>query len=45
MDGAELLEVRWFTRAEVVERIVNGPGSGPPDSIGGRLLRWWAGLD
>jgi NAD+ diphosphatase len=45
VDGAELLEARWFTRAEVVERIVDGPGSGPPDSIGGWLLRSWAGFD
>ncbi|GGM59239.1 NADH pyrophosphatase [Micromonospora sonchi] len=45
VDGAELQEARWFTRAEVVERIVTGPGSGPVDSIGGRLLRSWAGLD
>ncbi|GIF45623.1 NADH pyrophosphatase [Asanoa ferruginea] len=45
VDGSELVEARWFTRAEVVERIVNGPGSGPPDSIGGWLLRSWAGLD
>ncbi|HEV7713573.1 MAG TPA: NAD(+) diphosphatase [Asanoa sp.] len=45
VDGAELLEARWFTRAEVVERIVDGPGSGPPDSIGGWLLRSWAGVD
>jgi NAD+ diphosphatase len=45
VDGTELLEARWFTRAEVVERIVDGPGSGPVDSIGGRLLRSWAGLD
>jgi NAD+ diphosphatase len=44
VDGAELLEARWFTREQVVERIVNGPGSGPVDSIGGRLLRTWAGL-
>ncbi|RKR92193.1 NAD+ diphosphatase [Micromonospora pisi] len=45
VDGVELLEARWFTRAEIVDRIVNGPGSGPADSIGGRLLRSWAGLD
>ncbi|MFV2101050.1 NAD(+) diphosphatase [Micromonospora sp. LOL_024] len=44
VDGAELVEARWFTRTEIVERIVNGPGSGPVDSIGGRLLRSWAGL-
>ncbi|GIF62388.1 NADH pyrophosphatase [Asanoa ishikariensis] len=43
VDGAELLEARWFTRAEVVARIVDGPGSGPVDSIGGHLLRSWAG--
>jgi NAD+ diphosphatase len=43
VDGVELVEARWFTRAEVVDRIVNGPGSGPPDSIGGHLLRSWAG--
>lgn len=45
VDGAELLEARWFTRAEIAERVVDGPGSGPPDSIGGWLLRSWAGLD
>jgi NAD+ diphosphatase len=45
VDGAELLEARWFTRAELADRIVNGPGAGPPDSIGGHLLRSWAGLD
>ncbi|MEV4622715.1 NAD(+) diphosphatase [Asanoa sp. NPDC049573] len=45
VDGAELVEARWFTRSEVVERIVNGRGSGPPDSIGGHLLRSWTGLD
>ncbi|GIJ80723.1 NAD+ diphosphatase [Micromonospora phaseoli] len=44
VDGAELVEARWFTRAEIVERIVHGPGSGPVDSIGGWLLRSWAGL-
>ncbi|WP_433111783.1 NAD(+) diphosphatase [Micromonospora sp. CA-246542] len=44
VDGAELLEARWFTRDEVVERIVDGPGGGPADSIGGWLLRSWAGL-
>ncbi|WBB90320.1 NAD(+) diphosphatase [Verrucosispora sp. WMMC514] len=45
VDGRELTEARWFTRAEIVERVRNGPGSGPADSIGGRLLRSWAGLD
>lgn len=44
VDGAELVEARWFTREQVVERITSGPGSGPVDSIGGRLLRTWAGL-
>lgn len=44
VDGAELLEARWFTRAEVAARILDGPGSGPVDSIGGELLRSWAGL-
>jgi NAD+ diphosphatase len=44
VDGAELVEARWFTREQVVERIVSGPGSGPVDSIGGRLLRTWAGV-
>ena len=44
VDGAELLEARWFSRTEIVERIVDGPGSGPVDSIGGWLLRSWAGL-
>ncbi|MDG4798025.1 NAD(+) diphosphatase [Micromonospora sp. WMMD1082] len=45
VDGTELLAARWFSRAEIVERVVDGPGSGPVDSIGGRLLRSWAGLD
>jgi NAD+ diphosphatase len=45
VDGAELIEARWFTRDELVERIVEGPGSGPVDSIGGRVMRAWAGLD
>ncbi|WP_309246068.1 NAD(+) diphosphatase [Verrucosispora sioxanthis] len=45
VDGRELTEARWFTRAEIVERVRNGPGSGPADSIGGRLLRSWAGFD
>ncbi|GIF04298.1 NAD(+) diphosphatase [Actinoplanes siamensis] len=40
VDGAELQEARWFTRAEVAARA----SSGPPDSIGGHLLRAWAGL-
>jgi NAD+ diphosphatase len=44
VDGAELVEARWFTRDQVVERITNGPGAGPVDSIGGRLLRTWAGV-
>jgi NAD+ diphosphatase len=44
VDGSELLEARWFTREEVRERIVAGPGSGPVDSIGGHLLRSWAGV-
>jgi NAD+ diphosphatase len=42
VDGKELAEARWFTREEVVRRIVDGPGSGPPDSIGGWLMRSWA---
>ncbi|GAA5187504.1 NAD(+) diphosphatase [Rugosimonospora acidiphila] len=45
VDGRELQEARWFTRDELVRRIVAGPGSGPPDSIGGWLMRSWAGLD
>lgn len=44
VDGSELLEARWFTRDEVIKRIVAGPGAGPVDSIGGHLLRSWAGL-
>ncbi|GAA0448462.1 NADH pyrophosphatase [Actinoplanes capillaceus] len=43
VDGEELMEARWFHRAEIVERITSGPGPGPEDSIGGRLLRTWAG--
>ena len=45
VDDAELVEARWFTRAEVIDRIQAGPGAGPADSIGGRLLRSWTGLD
>ncbi len=45
VDGAELVEARWFTRDQLVERIVSGPGAGPVDSIGGRVMRAWAGLD
>ncbi len=45
VDGTELLEARWFSRPEIGERIVHGPGPGPADSIGGYLLRSWAGLD
>jgi NAD+ diphosphatase len=45
VDGNELREARWFTREQLVERIVAGPGSGPRDSIGGWLMRSWAGLD
>jgi NAD+ diphosphatase len=44
VDGAELQEARWFPRGEVVDRILGGPGSGPVDSIGGWLLRSWAGV-
>jgi hypothetical protein len=33
-----------FTRGEVVDRILGGPGSGPVDSIGGWPLRSWAGV-
>ncbi|MBG0561382.1 NAD(+) diphosphatase [Actinoplanes aureus] len=42
VDGSELVEARWFSRAEVRERLAGGPGSGPVDSIGGHLLREWA---
>ncbi|GII23375.1 NAD(+) diphosphatase [Planosporangium mesophilum] len=44
-DGTELQEARWFTRAEILDRITAGPGSGPVDSIGGWLLRSWAGVN
>jgi len=44
VDGSELLQARWFTRAEVAERITHGPGAGPVDSIGGHLLRSSAGV-
>jgi NAD+ diphosphatase len=44
VDGVELQEARWFARGEVADRILAGPGSGPVDSIGGWLLRSWAGV-
>lgn len=37
VDGEELIEARWFTRAEVRSRL----GAGRPDSIESRLLEEW----
>ncbi|MGW1009309.1 NAD(+) diphosphatase [Streptomyces termitum] len=41
VDHDELLEARWFSRAEVRRRALEGPGLGPADSIGHALLTAW----
>jgi NAD+ diphosphatase len=41
VDGEEVLEARWFTRAELVERAASGRPVGRPDSIDRHLLRVW----
>ncbi|WP_018909455.1 NAD(+) diphosphatase [Salinispora arenicola] len=41
VDGVELLEARWFTRAELRERSAAGHPLGRLDSIGRHLLTGW----
>ena len=41
VDGVELLEARWFTRAELRERVAAGRRLGRVDSIDHRLLGDW----
>ena len=41
MDGVELLEARWFTRAELRERVAAGRPLGRVDSIDHHLLHGW----
>jgi NAD+ diphosphatase len=40
-DGAEVVEVRWFTRAELAERTAAGHRPGRPDSIDRVLIESW----
>jgi NAD+ diphosphatase len=40
-DGQEILEARWFTRAELAERAAAGRPLGRVDSIDRHLLRSW----
>ena len=40
-DGREILEARWFTRAELEERAASGRPLGRVDSIDRHLLRSW----
>ncbi|MFG1652991.1 NAD(+) diphosphatase [Micromonospora sp. NPDC049275] len=41
VDGVELLEARWFTRAELRERVAGGRRLGRVDSIDHQLLTGW----
>jgi NAD+ diphosphatase len=41
VDGEEILEARWFTRAELAERAASGHPLGRQDSIDRHLLRSW----
>lgn len=41
VDGVELIEARWFTRAELRERVAAGRPLGRIDSIDHRLLHDW----
>ena len=41
VDGAEVLEARWFTRAELIERAGPGGRLGREDSIDRYLLESW----
>jgi NAD+ diphosphatase len=42
-DGREILEARWFSRAELAERTAAGRPLGRVDSIDRHLLRSWLG--
>jgi len=41
VDGEEILEARWFTKAELAERAASGRPLGRPDSIDRHLLQSW----
>lgn len=41
VDGEEIMEARWFTRAELAERAASGYPLGRPDSIDRHLLQSW----
>jgi hypothetical protein len=41
IDGQEVLQARWFTRAELLEHAAAGGRLGRPDSIDRYLLRSW----
>ncbi|WP_309232198.1 NAD(+) diphosphatase [Micromonospora tarensis] len=41
VDGEELLEARWFTRAELRDRVASGRTLGRVDAIDHRLLEDW----
>ncbi|GLY25353.1 NAD(+) diphosphatase [Micromonospora sp. NBRC 101691] len=45
VDGVELVEARWFSRAELRARLAAGLPMGRPDSIGHRLLHDWLTAD
>ncbi|WP_018723893.1 NAD(+) diphosphatase [Salinispora fenicalii] len=45
VDGVELLEARWFTRAELRQRAAAGHRLGRLDSIGHHLLNSWLAED
>ncbi|WP_074315272.1 NAD(+) diphosphatase [Micromonospora cremea] len=45
VDGVELLEARWFTRAELRERVAEGRPLGRVDSIDHQLLHDWLAED
>lgn len=40
-DGTEIVEARWFTRAELAQRAAAGRPLGRVDSIDRQLLRSW----
>jgi NAD+ diphosphatase len=40
-DGKEIVEARWFTRAELAQRAASGRSFGRIDSIDRHLLRSW----
>jgi NAD+ diphosphatase len=41
VDGREILEARWFTRAELAQRAASGRPPGREDSIDRHLFRSW----